>query len=60
VLGALTKRMDDIAAASAGRCLLHDGTIGPWSPSAGLDALTAIQAGAMDVVRAAGELLARV
>ena len=58
VLGALAKRMDDIAAASSGVCLVDSPGTGPWSPSAGLEALAAIQSGAMYVVRVSDELLA--
>jgi hypothetical protein len=59
VLGALAKRMDDIAAASTGVCLVEAPATGPWSPSAGLEALASIQSGAMYVARGSDDLLAR-
>lgn len=59
VLGALSKRMDDIAAASAGVCLVEAAVNGPWSPSAALEALASIQNGAMYVLRGSDDLLAR-
>ena len=59
LLGALAKRMDDIATASAGVCLVDAPATGPWSPSAGLEALAAIQSGAIYVVRVSDDLLAR-